>query len=75
MLEDPYPAVRRIAWRSARALVPDADVRWNDYAATDGRAPRERFVRRLRRGAIPPSAQITRELRAQAAQVAIEIGE
>jgi predicted CXXCH cytochrome family protein len=72
MIEDPYPAVRRIAWRSARAL-SRGDLDWNDYDPTGRRSERERFARLL--GGTPPDRALAERLRAQAAHSAIEIGE
>ncbi len=77
MLEDPYPAVRRIAWRSARALSGSLALDWNGYVPTAGRQARRGFVERLRALAfvlVPDPSAVSR-LRAQAADVAIEIGE
>lgn len=78
MANDPYPAVRRIAWRSARALAGEV-ADWRGYEPTAAAAERERWVvalaSRLGGGVIAPDPAIARELRDRAANLAIEIGE
>jgi predicted CXXCH cytochrome family protein len=75
MERDPYPAVRRIAARSAAAIAL-VEI---DYEATWDRPSRERAVERLRRElggrAIAPDPRRLAALRAEAETVAIEIGE
>lgn len=77
MAEDPYPALRRIAWRSARALASRPELDWAGYdptgAATARRAWLERAWAHL--DLTPPDAERVAALRAQARGVAIEIGE
>lgn len=73
LLHDPYPAVRRIAWRSLERLteIPDG------FIAESGLEEREAWVRRARE-TIPhrvPDAEETARLRAEAANQAIFIGE
>lgn len=81
MLDDDYPAVRAIASRSLSALLPPETLdTLAPFTATDARASRARFLTRLRAqlpaGAVqPPDPDWAAALRAQAARVAIEIGE
>lgn len=77
MVADPYPAVRRIAWRSARSLARDAAIDWNAYEPTAPRAERARFAEGVRAhvAALSPDPAVVAALRARAATVAIEIGE
>jgi hypothetical protein len=72
MEHDPYPAVRRIAARSAAGLSHPFE-----YEATWDRPRRSRVVRRLRTelGALAPDPERIAALRREAASVAIEIGE
>ena len=77
LAEDPYPAVRRMAWRSLRALYMDAPMDWMGFVPTAAEGPRRAWVERaeatlsVRR---PPRSQ-TAPLRQRAAQQAISIGE
>jgi len=83
LLNDEYPAVRAIAWRSLRRLLaahhPDAHAPANAFTATDPRARRERslanVLSRLPPGALAAPPASTSALRAQAPQVQISIGE
>lgn len=72
MENDPYPAVRRIAARSAAALGHPFE-----YEATWDRPRRSRAVRRLSSelAAVEPDRGHIAALREEAASVAIEIGE
>lgn len=78
LADDPYPAVRRMAWRSLRALHPDATgLDWRSYVPTGPAEARRAWVREaevsldVRR---PDRAEVA-PLRARAAQQAIFIGE
>ena len=77
LAEDPYPAVRRMAWRSLRALYTEAPMDWMGFVPTAAAGPRRAWVERaeatlsVRR---PPRSQ-TAPLRQRAAQQAISIGE
>ena len=75
MQDDAYPAVRGIAWRSARSLGLDAPV--TAFTATDGRDARHRSVAALaaRARVTPVEPANVAELRAAADARAIEIGE
>jgi len=80
MREDPYPAIRRIAWRSARAIGRAEDAPWDAFVETDGQDEREAALAAIR-AVLPPDAivdpdpEIVNPLRDDAAQVAIQIGE
>ncbi len=77
---DPYPAVRRIAWRSARALADAPDAPWSRYVATDDLERRRAAVADIE-AALPagailrPDPERVAQLRAEAEEVAIFIGE
>lgn len=76
MAHDAYPAVRRIAWSSARALTGRELAAYDPMGRT---AERRRAVADIA-GALPydvqgPPDDLAASLRAQAARVAIEIGE
>jgi hypothetical protein len=79
MEHDPYPAVRRIAWRAARALAPE-DERIDRYDPMAFTSERARTVAEIR-AALPAGsladldAPTLEGLRARAREVAIEIGE
>jgi hypothetical protein len=77
---DPYPALRRIAWRSARALAEAPDAPWQAYVATDDAESRREAVAAIERAlpegsVVRPSLELTAPLRDAAARVAIHIGE
>jgi hypothetical protein len=75
MEHDDYPALRRIAWRSARALAPaHVDAR---YEPTGDRDARAAWVERVRAATpvLAPDASRVSALRARAGRAAIEIGE
>ncbi len=80
LAHDPYPAVRRIAWRSARATAGADDAPWNAFVATDTDEERARAIEAIE-AALPegavlrPDPQRVAPLREAAAQVAIHIGE
>ncbi|UJR80969.1 ammonia-forming cytochrome c nitrite reductase subunit c552 [Sandaracinus amylolyticus] len=76
MRDDSYPAIRHLAWRSVRALVPlDASA----FTATDPRDARIAAVARIEamidEPIDAPSPEQLASLRARARDVAIEIGE
>ncbi|AKF06411.1 ammonia-forming cytochrome c nitrite reductase subunit c552 [Sandaracinus amylolyticus] len=76
MRDDPYPAIRHLAWRSVRALVPfDASA----FTATDPRDARIAAIARIEaqigEPIEPPFPERLAALRALARDVAIEIGE
>ncbi|HJL20265.1 MAG TPA: ammonia-forming cytochrome c nitrite reductase subunit c552 [Sandaracinaceae bacterium LLY-WYZ-13_1] len=79
MEADPYPALRRIAWRSARRLAPAVAVDWSGYVPTGPAAARGAWVASLRArlgdAVIAPPPGRVADLRARAERVAIEIGE
>jgi hypothetical protein len=81
LASDPYPAVRRIAWRSARALAPARGrAALEAYEATASRAERAAVLAEVARmmpegAVVAPDAAVVVELRARASEVAIEIGE
>jgi hypothetical protein len=75
MEHDPYPAVRALAWRSLRAI---SGLERDAFDAADPPARRAEAVRALRARAAPvvdPDPALASSLRAEARQVAIEIGE
>ncbi|MFK7992410.1 MAG: multiheme c-type cytochrome [Sandaracinaceae bacterium] len=79
MDRDRYPAVRRIAWRSLRALMPDASDDWDGYVPTADVGRRRAWTEAVRRRLgsrviLPPDGWVT-TLRARAAEVDIDIGE
>jgi hypothetical protein len=74
MIEDPYPAIRRIAWQSARSLARGT-LEWGSYDPTADRAARVAWVERARGALGDPPMPASASLRATAAQAAIEIGE
>lgn len=78
MRDDPYPAIRHLAWRSVRAL-SRAPLDPRGFTATAPRARRHDDVARIERAlgetiSAPSTAELD-ALRASAADVAIEIGE
>jgi predicted CXXCH cytochrome family protein len=85
MAEDSYPAVRHLAWRAARRLVerhhPAQAVRFAATYDPTGEATARRRALDETRASLPPAAIISPDpsratrLRAQAAEVNIEIGE
>jgi hypothetical protein len=81
MRDDPYPAVRGIAWRSLRALAPGAPG-VEAFQATDDAATRaaqiDTIIAALRganESVVLPDPALVAELRARADARAIEIGE
>jgi len=79
MENDSYPAVRRIAWRSARALAETSDAPFENYRPASSRARRGIAIRAILAalpGAVrrPDAAQAAR-LRALASETRIHIGE
>lgn len=79
LVQDPYPAVRRIAWRALRARNPGVK-RWPGFDPEGAAEKRASQVQALRRAlgpgrVVPPDAEHVSGMRAQAAAVAIEIGE
>lgn len=76
MADDDYPAVRRIAWRSASALAPEAP--WEPFEATAPAASRARAIAAVRHAlarAVDPDPSLVTSLRAQARAANISIGE
>jgi hypothetical protein len=81
MRDDAYPAVRGIAWRSLRALVP-ASGEVGAFTSTDDSRLRAASIDAIRARASErgeaitlPDAALASELRARASERAIEIGE
>ena len=80
MEADDYPAVRRVAWRAVRRIAPEVPGEVMDaYEATERARERRRAVARIEAALsvepVRPPPALASELRAQAARVAIEIGE
>jgi predicted CXXCH cytochrome family protein len=79
LISDDYPAVRAIAARSLeRALLhlqPSAAAKLHSFVATDTRAERRRSLDASGAALVYPPASLVLRLRAQAKDVAIEIGE
>jgi hypothetical protein len=73
MRNDPYPAVRGIAWRSVRNLGVDAPI--TTFTATDDTLARMDAIEGLDVAATPPDPQRVAGLRLRADERAIEIGE
>jgi hypothetical protein len=80
MAHDPYPAVRRIAWRSAEALAETPNAPFARFVATDDGDRRAAAIAQIE-ASLPEGAVVRPDplwvapLRAAAAEVAIEIGE
>ncbi len=75
MEHDDYPALRRIAWRSARQLAPEAVG--SSFDPTADATTRRAWIEALPglTGLARPAPARVAELRARAGRVAIEIGE
>jgi hypothetical protein len=80
MANDPYPAVRRIAWRSAQALADAPSAPFARFVATDDAERRASVIAQIE-ASLPEGAVVRPDplwvapLRAAAAEVAIDIGE
>ncbi len=81
MQDDPYPAVRGIAWRSLRALAPTAGE-IERFTSTDDARERRAQIEGITRALLAshesissPDGALVAELRARAELRAIEIGE
>ncbi|MDH5493588.1 MAG: hypothetical protein OEY14_16660, partial [Myxococcales bacterium] len=80
MRSDPYPALRRMAWREAQRVRPDARIPWEAYRATDRPAERRHALAEILRALGPgsieaPERALVSRLRAAAREVQIVIGE
>lgn len=73
LARDPYPAVRRIAWRSLRAPL---GLEWSAFDPTGTPSERAAQVRALPLGEVAgPDPVLAAQLRSHASSRAIAIGE
>jgi hypothetical protein len=79
MRDDPYPALRHIAWRALRSVASDRALAPSLFTSTDPAPDRARAIdvitALLAEPVSPPDPALAAELRARAAEIAIEIGE